>query len=186
MIEPRGLVRIKSHVGKLPQPRSFEDAAEILRHHYAAQFPRLSPEDWLAFARRSFRERGAKLVPTYDVKLSKTLQGVELERGLPTLWTEFDALAALPLMVVRGASSDILSAETVAAMRSRRANLELLEVADQGTPRFSPRPTSSRASIPSSPVRSAAVKEKPRREARRGLTLDRARHAATDVQISRC
>ena len=43
VIETRGLVRIKSYLGRLPQPKSFDDAAEILRHLFAAQFPRLGP-----------------------------------------------------------------------------------------------------------------------------------------------
>ncbi len=74
----------------------------------------------------------AELLPTYDIRLAKTLEGVDSERPLPPLWKEFDALAGVPLLVVRGANSDLLSATTVAAMRTRRAAMEVIEVPDQG------------------------------------------------------
>ena len=71
-------------------------------------------------------------MPTYDVRLAKTMEGIDFERPLPALWKEFDALANVPLMVVRGANSDLLSAATVNAMRVRRSAMETVEVADQG------------------------------------------------------
>jgi pimeloyl-ACP methyl ester carboxylesterase len=132
IIEPQGLMRIKSYVGKLPQPRTFEEGAEILRRLFSAQFPKLGPSDWLSSARRTFKEENGRLVTTYDVKLAKALDDVEPERPIPTLWTQFDALGATRLMVVRGANSDILSPATIAAMRARRGSLETLEIADQG------------------------------------------------------
>ena len=53
VMEPRGLMRIKSYVGKLPIARNFEDGAEILRWLFEAQFTKLAPEDWIAFAKRT-------------------------------------------------------------------------------------------------------------------------------------
>jgi pimeloyl-ACP methyl ester carboxylesterase len=138
VIEPKGLMRIKSYVGRLPRPASFHEAADILRRLFGSQFPRWDDDDWVAFARRTFKEAGGRIAPDYDVRLATTLSGINPDRPLPTMWNEFDALSRLPVMVIRGANSDILAPATVDAMRSRRRDLEVIEVPDEGhAPRLS-------------------------------------------------
>lgn len=132
VLEPQGVMRIKSYVGKLPPPRDFADAADILRRIFGAQFPKLTPQEWLEAARLTWHERNGALALNYDPKLAHTLDAVDLEKPMPALWPQFDALAAVPVLVVRGALSDLLSAETVQQMRARRARLEYIEVADEG------------------------------------------------------
>jgi pimeloyl-ACP methyl ester carboxylesterase len=132
VIDSKGLMRIKSYVGKLPRPASFHEAADILRRIFGSQFPKLSDDDWVGFARKTFREAGGRIVPDYDVKLATTLKGVSPDRPLPALWKEFDALARVPVMVIRGSNSDILSTATVDAMRARRNSLDVIEVPDEG------------------------------------------------------
>ncbi len=135
VIEPQGWVRIKGYVGKLPVPRNFEEGAEILRWWFDAQFPKLTRQEWIAFAQRTWRQHGGRLLPDYDPKLTRTLQGADLQH-LPTLWNQFDALARVPLMVIRGARSDMLASTTLQAMLSRRDEIEVVVVPDQGHPPF--------------------------------------------------
>jgi len=131
VIEPQGWVRIKGYLGNLPVPRNFEEGAEILKWWFHAQFPKLTPQDWIAFAQRTWREHRGRLVPNYDLNLARTLQGADLLH-LPTLWNNFDALARVPLMIIRGANSDMLAAATLDAMLSRRSELDIAVVPDQG------------------------------------------------------
>ena len=118
-------------MGKLPLARNFEDGAEILRWLFEAQFTKLAPADWIAFAKRTWREDHGRLVPSHDTKLARALRGLSLER-LPTLWGQFDALARIPLMVIRGANSDMLARSTLNEMLARRGQLEVVVAPDQG------------------------------------------------------
>ena len=131
-IEPAGLERIKRYAGKIPQPRDFADGARRLRELFEAQFPGLDEAGWLAWAHRSWRQDADGLVSRYDQTIAETLNDYSPDQPMPDLWPQFDALPQVPLMVIRGGLSDILSAETVDAMRQRRADIELVEVPDQG------------------------------------------------------
>lgn len=132
VLEPEGLARIKSYVGKLPQPKDYDDAAAILARLFGPQFPRLTMDDWRKSARRGFKDEDGVLVPDYDVALMRTLADVDLSKPIPDLWPQFEALAPVPVMVVRGELSDLLSAATVADMSRRHPGLETLTVPAQG------------------------------------------------------
>jgi pimeloyl-ACP methyl ester carboxylesterase len=132
VLEPKGLMRIKGYVGKLPEPRSFEEGAEILRRLFDAQFPAVTQDGWLQAAHRTFKEANGRLVTTYDPALAKTMEGVDFEKPMPPLWKEFEALRHVPVMAIRGANSDLLTEATVTAMAERHPALESLVVPDQG------------------------------------------------------
>jgi pimeloyl-ACP methyl ester carboxylesterase len=125
-------MRIKGYAGKLPTPRTYEEGAEILRRLGDAQFPALNSESWLRQARQIWRHEKGAMVLAYDPNLAKTLENLDLERAPPALWAQFDSLARVPLMVVHGANSDILSTATLDAMRERRLDIDILEVPNRG------------------------------------------------------
>ena len=132
VIEPKGLMRIKGYVGKLPEPRSFEDGAEILRRLFDAQFPTVTHEGWLEASRRTFKQANGRFATTYDPALAKTMEGVDFEKPMPPLWKEFEALRHVPVMTIRGANSDLLTEATVTEMASRHPDFETLDVPEQG------------------------------------------------------
>ena len=132
VIETAGLLRIQGYLGKLPSPRSFAEGAAILRKLSEDQFPTLTEADWLTAARRTWRHDDNGFALTYDPRLAEAFAAFSPDAAPPPIWAQFDALAHVPVMVVRGANSDILSAQTVAAMRERRGSMDSLDVPDQG------------------------------------------------------
>jgi pimeloyl-ACP methyl ester carboxylesterase len=132
VLDMPGLVRIKAYVGRLPAPRDYAEAARMLRGAMGNQFPGWSDATWDRYARLTWQETSAGLATRYDPMLSSTLTSIDPATPFPPLWEQFDALPDVPLMVIRGEHSDLLSRETVAAMRARRPNLETIEIAGEG------------------------------------------------------
>ena len=71
-------------------------------------------------------------MPTYDTRIAKTMEGIDFDQPLPPMWGAFDALGRVPLMVLRGENSDLLSEATLSAMRARRPSMEVVTVPRQG------------------------------------------------------
>jgi pimeloyl-ACP methyl ester carboxylesterase len=132
VIASQGLMRIKGYVGKLPQPRTFEEGADILRRIGGGQFPNLGAADWLAAAKRGWREQNGRLIPTYDPALAHNLTAISPDQPVPAMWRQFEALARVPVLVIHGANSDILSSETVEAIKTHHPDIDVLVVPDQG------------------------------------------------------
>lgn len=134
VIEPAGLVRIKSYVGRLPAPRDRAEGAAILRGLFAPQFPTWREADWREAAALTWRGPDGALALAYDPSLASMLEAVDPTQVIPNLWPQFDALAAVPAMVIHGALSDLLSTATVEEMRLRRPDLAVVTVPDEGHP----------------------------------------------------
>ena len=132
VLEAKGLMRIRSYVGKLPTPRTMSEAADILRQKSEAQFPGYTDGQWEKMARGTWQETEDGLVLNYDPDLAKTLQGLDLEAPLPDLWPLFETMKPFPVLAIRGGNSDLLTAETLQLMQQRHPRLTAITVPDQG------------------------------------------------------
>jgi pimeloyl-ACP methyl ester carboxylesterase len=133
-IEPRGLARLKTYIGRTPAPDDWDDAAHILRRLHGNQFTALGDDDWRAFARMTWRDEGGLPSGNYDPALARTFDGVEFDRPLPALWQEFAALNATPVLAIRGENSDIFSVETLARMAREHPRLDQIVIEGEGHP----------------------------------------------------
>lgn len=131
-INAQGLIRIRSYVGKMPPPRNFEEAADILKRFSNSHFPIFSDQDWINMARKTWRQVNGALVLQYDPALMKTLEMLDLEKPLPSIWPLFEGLRHVPVLAIRGANSDILAPETLRAMVERHPKCEGFTVPGQG------------------------------------------------------
>lgn len=126
-----GLERIRGYAGKAAPVRSWPEAVALVRSVYISAWPGLSDERWERIARLSYRA-DAQGVPQAD---ADPLIGEPLrnsDSAAPDLWPLWGALAKVPVLAIRGAHSDILSAATLARMQREKPNLRVLTVANRG------------------------------------------------------
>lgn len=130
-VDPVGLERIKGYAGRLPPPKSWDDAVAQTKSMFGAAWPNLSAERWASLARRGYREdeNGAVTVDA-DPMIGEMLRAAPAATA--TLWPFWKALRGIPMLAIRGAQSDILSAATFAKMKAENPELVQLEVAQRG------------------------------------------------------
>lgn len=134
VVEPRGMARIRSYVGRTPAPRSTADAVDLLKRLMSEQFSSLDEADWTAYAKITFMDSLGRFGMRYDPKLLKPLQSLDLEQPLPDYWAQFDGLRNAPLLILRGENSDVLSVSTLNEMSRRHRGCEIHVVEGQGHP----------------------------------------------------
>lgn len=132
-LETAGLSLIQSYLGAAPtRPTSLYDAAARQMRVHGAAFTALDDQDWLDFAESIYREENGEFVLDYDPNLVKGLLSLDLSQPLPTLWTQFDLLKNVPVMVIRGANSVLLSERQVLGMAEHHPGLVAITVEGQG------------------------------------------------------
>jgi pimeloyl-ACP methyl ester carboxylesterase len=131
-IETAGLARIMGYAGKVPLPASWDEATALVRTMNKRFFTNLTDEEWAQLARQLFAESHGRPAPGYDNKLANALSEIDIAQKIPSMWSQFDALKAIPVLVLRGEHSDLLSQKTVAKMEERHSRLAAVTVHAQG------------------------------------------------------
>ncbi len=119
-VDPAGIERIKSYVGKITPPATWDEAANYVRRIAGDAFPDVTDHAvWMKFARANFIEEDGQIRASYDPAIAQGVEGDDPSAVPPDLWPIWDMLKTKPVLAIRGAISDILSAETFAEMERR-------------------------------------------------------------------
>lgn len=120
-----GLTRIFDYVGRNPAGKTQEGYAERLSR--TPGFEGVPMSRWLEEARKLSVVTPDGLGIPYDPALRAAF--LAAFEGPPVdLWPLFDALQGLPIALIRGANSDLLTSATVQKMRDRRLDMTFSEV----------------------------------------------------------
>lgn len=131
-LEPMGLARIKDYVGQGRSFATWVHAARGLEDTQGAAHPGHTLDFWIGMAKRMMTVAGnGRVVFDYDMKIAEPFLDLDVDTQ-PDIWPAWDALGKAPVMVVRGARSDLLSAETLAEMVRRSPSTEALTLPDVG------------------------------------------------------
>ncbi len=130
VIHRPGLERIKDYVGRNPAAKTLAEMAAKMPKAMAG-FANVPASRWLEEVSHFYDETPGGLTIRYDPALRESFHAAF--SGPPVdLWPMFDACAGLPLALIRGANSDLLSAEVAAEMQARRPDMIFANVPDRG------------------------------------------------------
>jgi pimeloyl-ACP methyl ester carboxylesterase len=130
VLEREGLARIVAYVGRMPLPKDWAEAAETVREMNRRHFPAVPDEQWADYARAWFNDENGLPAPGYDPSIARAISFTD--GPMPELWPQFGALSRIPVLAIRGETSDLLSEKTLAEMRARHPRLTTLTVPGQG------------------------------------------------------
>ena len=132
IIEDAGVERLRTYVGRDVGFSSWAEASDAVRRINGLAFPHYTAADWERFARRLSSERpDGTIRPDYDLAIAKPFASNNGTLGLDP-WTLIEGLADKPVLIVRGETSDLFSAETAKTMLEKLPKGELVTVPGTG------------------------------------------------------
>jgi pimeloyl-ACP methyl ester carboxylesterase len=122
------LQRIGEYVGRAPDFPTLEAAEQFIRA-VSAGFGNLTDAQWRHVALHSMKQEGGVWKMRYDPGIGDAFRVGPA--GDVAIWPIYDAIKC-PVLVIRGANSDLLLAETVAEMTRRGPRAQAVEIPDTG------------------------------------------------------
>ncbi len=132
VLEKIGLADIRDYLNRDKKPANWDEAIEILRENHGSAFGALDEEDWQDMARAIYASRDDKPLADYDPAIAAQMQALDLEAPIPDLWPQFQAFHDIPLMVIRGENSKLLTQITTDEMARRHSDIVVKIAGGQG------------------------------------------------------
>jgi len=130
-LDASGIGRILSYVGNDRRFKSWDEAADAIAANYGASFDRYTHDDWVKMAKRNCRDENGEIRFDYDMAIAEPFKTAGPTPNVD-LWPFFAVLGQEPLLVIRGAKSDLLTAATAEKMKAVVPDVKLAVVPGVG------------------------------------------------------
>ena len=131
-VDQSGVARISGYVGQGRSYPTWVHAARGLAEAHGGAFPKFDLDQWLEMAKRTMVvSQNGRIVFDYDMAIAEPFSKPG-NAAPPNLWLAFEALAGVPMLLVRGGLSDLLTPETVRQMGARNPAMRTIVVPDVG------------------------------------------------------
>jgi pimeloyl-ACP methyl ester carboxylesterase len=130
-VDPAGIKRIQGYVGKTRIMKTWDEAAIAIQAIGSISYPNRDFAFWQDLAKRNMIETDSGIIFDYDPAIAN-LVATPSDGPPPTMWEQFKAFEGIPTAVIRGALSELLSADIVARMKAAKPDLITAEVPDVG------------------------------------------------------
>ena len=132
-IEPEAIKRLGSYVG---QPFAFADRGDALvrLNKICASFGEHTPQEWETYNGPMLVQKDGKWIMHYDPDIAVPFASVNpimAKAGEMAMWHAFKQIH-IPMLIVRGGDSDLLSATTVAEMCKVNPHARSIEIPNVG------------------------------------------------------
>ena len=129
-LDPNGLAFIMGYLGRNPAAKTHAEAAASMARVFT-DFEGVPEGRWMKEVVKMYTQDEEGLKITYDPHLRDAVEAAGAQAA-PDLWPFFDAMKDMPLACIRGANSNLLPADTVAEMQSRRPDMITAVVPGRG------------------------------------------------------
>ena len=127
-VDAAGLARISGYVGQGRSYPTWVHAARALAEGHGAAFPDFDLDQWLEMAKRTMVvTQNGRISYDYDMAIAEPFAKPG-NAAPPNLWLAFEALRGVPMVLVRGGLSDLLSPDTVKQMAARNPAMRSVTV----------------------------------------------------------
>lgn len=124
-VNEAGIARIRNYVGNSAPVDNWDDAIKGIKAIAQKEYPlqKDNQQFWQDFAKRISKEENGKISLAYDPEIKQNLQPAKEGEPAPNLWAQFEMIKDIPIGLISGGISDILTQNIIEKMKSIKPNL---------------------------------------------------------------
>jgi len=125
-VNEAGIARIRNYVGNSSPVDNWDDAIKGIKAIAQSEYPLQKDNEqfWQDFAKRICKEENGKIILAYDPEIKQNLQPAKEGEPAPNLWAQFEMIKNIPIGLISGEISDILTSDIIEKMNAIKPDLQ--------------------------------------------------------------